>query len=413
VSPRTSWLALPILLGVAGSARAQPEPTPSPPPAAPEASPPAPAPAPASQPEVKAEAEAEAKPDAKHKPWYERFTIRGYAQFRFNRLYASNEDLGNRLGDSANVEDNSFSIRRARLVVSGDVTSFLAVYLQADFAGAEVKMRDWYGDIFLDKDKTFRFRLGQQKIPFGWENMQSSQNRAPLDRSDGINSAVPGERDLGLMAYWEPKQTRALFKHLVDSGLKGSGDYGVVGVGIYNGQGINVDDKNENRHVVARVTYPFTLGSQILELGAAGYVGKFNVATPTGSAGNFRDMRAEASLVLYPQPIGFQAEYNIGKGPEHDLATDTVEVRGLHGGYAMVLAHVGDFFPFVRAGYYNGGLKHQTLAPHSVVKELVIGSEWQFRKVIELTAEVDIASRELDGVEERGVLVRLQAQLNY
>lgn len=381
MSPRTAWLVWSFLVGLAGSAFAQPAPEPP--------------------------------PAEKPAPWYERFTLRGYAQFRFNRLYASDDDFGNPFGDSANVDDNSFSIRRARLVVSGDVTSFLAVYLQADFAGANAKMRDWYGDIFLDKAETLRFRIGQQKIPYGWENMQSSQNRAPLDRSDGINSGVPGERDLGLMLYWAPASSRALFKELVQSGLKGSGDYGVVGVGIYNGQTLNVDDENENRHVVARVSYPLELGSQVLELGVAGYVGKFNVDSPTGSAGNFRDMRAEAQVVLYPKPIGFQAEYNIGKGPEHDLATDTVEVRGLHGGYAMVIAHVGDFFPFARAGYYDGGLKHDTLAPHSVVKELIVGTEWQFRKVIELTAEVDVASRELDEIEERGVVVRLQAQLNY
>lgn len=400
--------ALAMIGALTSAALAQPA-DPAPPPDPP---PEAPAPAPEPVP-PKPEEKHEEKEKAKEKAWYERYTIRGYAQFRYNRLYASNDELGNRLGDTANVKDNSFSIRRARLVVSGDVTKFLAIYLQADFAGADAKMRDWYGDIFLDDDRTIRFRLGQQKIPYGWENMQSSQNRAPLDRSDAINSGVPSERDLGLMLYWEPKRIRALFKYLVDSGLKGSGDYGVVGFGLYNGQTLNTDDKNGQPHVVARVTYPFTLGSQILELGAAGYLGKFDVPAETGSAGNFRDMRVEAQLILYPQPIGFQAEYNIGKGPELDLSTDTVEVQNLQGGYAMLIARVGDFFPYARASYYDGGLKHFVLAPHSVVKELVVGTEWQFKKVLELTAEVDVASRELDGVKETGTLVRLQAQINY
>jgi opacity protein-like surface antigen len=398
--------ALVALAALSSAASAQPvEPVPAEPTPAAE---PAPAPVPAKQEEEHAEKEKE-----KDKAWYERYTIRGYAQFRYNRLYASNDELSNRLGDTANVKDNSFSIRRARLVVSGDVTSFLAVYLQAEFAGADAKMRDWYGDIFLDHDRTFRFRLGQQKIPYGWENMQSSQNRAPFDRSDAINTGVPGERDLGLMLYWEPKRIRALYKYLVDSGLKGSGDYGVVALGLYNGQTLNIDDKNGQPHVVARVNYPFTLGTQILELGVAGYIGKFDVAAETGSAGNFRDMRVEAQVVLYPQPIGFQAEYNIGKGPEFDLGTDSVEVKNLQGGYAMLIARVGPFFPYARAGYYNGGIKSFVLAPHSVVKEFIIGTEWQFKKAIELTAELDIASRELDGVNQTGALVRLQAQINY
>ncbi|MDX2090622.1 MAG: porin [Kofleriaceae bacterium] len=354
-----------------------------------------------------------AKAEREDKPWYEQYALRGYAQVRYNRLYASNADLENQLADTGNVDGSTFTLRRARLVVSGDVTSLLAIYLQSEFAGADVKMRDWYGDIFLDEERTLRFRLGQQKIPYGWENLQSSQNRAPLDRSDAINSGAPSERDLGLMLYWEPARIRKLFKYLVDSGLKGSGDYGVVGFGAYNGQTLNTDDLNGQPHLVARVSYPLTLGTQILELGVAGYIGKFEVAAETGSAGNFRDMRVEAQVILYPQPIGFQAEYNIGKGPELDLATNTVEVKNLHGGYAMLIARVGDVFPYLRVSSYNGGLKHFELAPHSVVKELVVGAEWQIKEVLELTAEVDVASRELDGVKETGTLVRLQAQINY
>jgi hypothetical protein len=202
------------------------------------------------------------KEDKKDTPWYEKFTIRGYAQLRYNRIYATDDDFKNDLGDKNIALGNGFSLRRARLVVSGDVAPFLAVYLQAEFTGADAKMRDWYGDINLDKNKELRIRVGQSKVPYGFENMQSSQNRAPLDRSDPINSGVPGERDLGAFVYWAPKHVRKLFKHLTESGLKGSGDYGVLAFGAYNGQGVNVDDKNTNRHVVARVTYPVELGKQ-------------------------------------------------------------------------------------------------------------------------------------------------------
>ncbi len=347
------------------------------------------------------------------KPWYERFTIRGYMQARFNRIYSTDDDFKNDLGDKNIAKNNSFSLRRARFVLTGDVAPFLAIYLQTEASGADVKMRDWYGDIFLDKDKEFRIRVGQSKVPFGFENMQSSQNRAPLDRSDPINSGAPGERDLGAFAYWAPKHTRKVFKHLVDDGLKGSGDYGVLALGIYNGQGINVDDKNENRHVVLRGTYPLELGDQILEVGANGYLGKFTIERDAGIAGkaNIRDMRVGGHVVLYPQPIGFQAEYNVGKGPE--LTGDTVADENLQGGYAMVIGHVGDFFPFVRGAYYDGALKTEKNAPHHETKELVIGSEWHFHKRIELTLEVDHARRKIADDEVRGTIVRGQLQLNY
>lgn len=401
---------------------AQPAPTePLPPPAEPPPTEPVPpvvvappvqeAPRPEDKKEEKKEKTDEHKKD--DKPWYERFTIRGYMQGRFNRIYATNEDFKNDLGDKNIAKNNSFSIRRARFVVSGDVAPFLAIYLQTDAAGADVKMRDWYGDIFLDKDKELRIRVGQSKVPFGWENMQSSQNRAPLDRSDPINSGAPGERDLGAFAYYETKHARKLFKRLVDDGLKGSGDYGMLALGVYNGQGINVDDKNENRHVVARATFPLELGTQILEVGANGYVGKFTIerdATVFGKA-NILDARVGAHIVLYPQPIGFQAEYNVGKGPE--VTGDTVSDETLHGGYAMVIGHVGDFFPFVRGAYYDGAIKTEKNAPHHETTELIVGSEWHFHKRIELTVEIDHARRRIADDEVRGTIVRGQVQLNY
>jgi hypothetical protein len=70
-------------------------------------------------------------------------------------------------------------------VVSGDLSDRVAVYLQPDFASDASgalnvgQLRDAYFDLFLDRDRTLRLRVGQSKIPFGWENMQSSSNRSP------------------------------------------------------------------------------------------------------------------------------------------------------------------------------------------------------------------------------------------
>jgi hypothetical protein len=92
-------------------------------------------------------------------------------------------------------------------------------------------------------------RVGQSKPPFGFENLQSSQNRLALDRADALNSATPGERDLGAFFYYAPPEARRRSKHLVSSGLKGSGDYGVVGLGVYNGQGINQREGRRPSHM--------------------------------------------------------------------------------------------------------------------------------------------------------------------
>src|SRR5690606_27063174 len=102
-----------------------------------------------------------------------------------------------------------------------------------------VQIRDAYFDVGLDKKNEFRFRIGQSKVPFGFENLQSSQNRLPLDRNDALNSAVSNERDIGVFFYWAPEKIRKRFSMLVREGYKGTGDYGVFGLGVYNGQTAN------------------------------------------------------------------------------------------------------------------------------------------------------------------------------
>ncbi|MFS8067622.1 MAG: porin [Byssovorax sp.] len=354
--------------------------------------------------------------------WFERINMRGYSQVRYNRLFETNENLVNIQGDKSIGKNGGFLLRRARLIVFGDIHPHVSIYLQPDFASTAndqihvAIMRDWYADLFADKDKELRFRVGQSKVPFGFENMQSSQNRAPLDRSDALNSALKDERDLGAFVYYTPKKIRARFKQLVDDGLKGSGDYGVVGLGVYNGQTANKTEKNDTPHVVARVTYPFAFGNQILEIGGGAYTGQFVVSKDKDIGGDksFRDARAHAAIVLYPKPIGFQAEYNVGVGPE--LRDGVIQERFLHGGYAMVMARIGGFLPYARAVLYEGGRKFETNAPRYKVRELELGLEWQIIKPLEVTAAYTFAERtfpEAPYQQESGRFLRLQAQVNF
>ncbi|MFN6946147.1 MAG: porin, partial [Cytophagaceae bacterium] len=249
------------------------------------------------------------------KKWYETLNIRGYTQVRYNRLFETNPDLRCEQCDRSWGDGNSFFMRRARLVFFGNVHERVYIYIQPDFASAAsasglhfVQLRDLYFDVSLDKKKEFRFRIGQSKVPYGFENMQSSQNRLPLDRNDGVNSAVANERDLGVFFYWAPDKIRKRFAWLVSSGLKGTGDYGVFGLGVYNGQTANRPEMNNNRHVVARLSYPFLLpNGQIIEPGIQAYRGQFVLLSRSNEAlgaNEFLDQRAAATFVLYPQPFG-------------------------------------------------------------------------------------------------------------
>jgi hypothetical protein len=365
--------------------------------------------------------------------WYDNIQIRGYLQVRYNRLLETNPDLKCEQCDKSWGENGGFFIRRARIIFSGQISKRVYFYVQPDFAssagttGHIVQLRDAYFDLGLDKNNEFRIRLGQSKVPFGFENMQSSQNRLPLDRNDALNSALSNERDLGAFFYWAPKNRREMFSSLVKDGLKGSGDYGVFAFGAYNGQTANQTERNDNLHIVSRLSYPMKLGNQIIEPGIQAYTGKVVLlSTNTGVKKNedseYLDQRVAASFVLFPKPFGIQAEYNIGKGPEYNKYTDSIEVQDLKGGYITMsyMLKIGKqiLIPFVRGQYYEGGKKHEIDARSYKVNEYEIGIEWQAHKTFELVAMYTISHRRFEDHAkpdnfQQGNLLRLQAQINF
>jgi hypothetical protein len=377
------------------------------------------------------------RPAAAPKKWFETFAIRGYAQVRYNRLLETNPDLSCEQCDRSWGNNGGISLRRIRLIFFGQLSERVYFYIQPDFASTVSgssslnvgQIRDAYFDLGLDKANRFRVRVGQSKIPFGFENMQSSQNRLALDRTDGINSAFSNERDLGAFLYWAPTAVRQRFARLVKDGLKGSGDYGVVGFGVFNGQTANRPELNNQQHVVARVSYPLALGGQIIEPGLQAYTGSYVLNREQLSTGvkhrsdlSYPDQRVAATFVLYPQPFGMQAEYNVGRGPEFNPGTGTIETQQLHGGYLLLnyrwRYQQQQFFPFVRAQYYDGGKKHERDARSYTVREAELGVEWQPVPSFELVAMYTLSSRRFEDFQrpsnqQRGNLLRLQAQLNF
>ncbi|MBM3652330.1 MAG: hypothetical protein FJX06_05600 [Alphaproteobacteria bacterium] len=374
--------------------------------------------------------------------WYERLSLRGYTQMRYNDILNGGPFYNgvSTVGDKSVGPRQNFFIRRARMILSGDVSDHLYLYFQNDFASSPSgtfsnsatfnaptslagqavyyyynpvfpypgynqvgnyssapgnfgQIRDLYADIYFDKDKEFRVRAGQSKIPFAFENLQSSQNRLALDRADAVNSCCKDERDLGLFFYYTPKHLRPVFRDLVKNNLKGSGDYGMVGFGVYNGQGANRIELNKGTHLVARFTYPYVFeNGQVVEASVAGYTGRF-VPYTTGirpslgggtnwagfvplnipysaigagftpyvagsgwnNLGNYqlsqygavngwgpfaanggngvRDSRVVVNAVIYPQPFGLRAEWNWGVGPQLNATQTAIEAKRLTGGY--------------------------------------------------------------------------------
>lgn len=365
-------------------------------------------------------------------PWYERLTWRGYAQVRYNRLLETNRDLVCPQCDRSIGDNGGFFLRRGRLILFGNVHPRVYVYIQPDF-GSEaagtlhyLQLRDAYFDLYLTASRTHRLRFGQSKVPYGFENMQSSQNRLPLDRHDGLNSAVANERDIGVFYYWTPRTAATRFRTLIERGLKGSGDYGVFGFGLYNGQTANRPEANNSSHAVARLTYPWQLANgQFVEASIQGYTGRF--VPPARSAGvvsapEFLDERVAATFVWYAQPFGVVAEYTRGHGPQYAAGTNTIEARPLEGGFVQAMfrweVDGQTLHPFVRAHRYRGGKKVEQDARRYDVSDLDVGVEWLPFPNFELTAQWTTSDRLFEdaatvGNRQRGQLLRLQAQVNY
>lgn len=359
--------------------------------------------------------------------------IRGYLQLRNTTMLGGDEGVNlysdRSVGDdrSNSDQDKNFLIRRARVILFGDIGERLYYYIQPDFAstpsgstntgGNFAQLRDAYGDLKLNKDNVHRIRVGQSKVPYGFENLQSSQNRLALDRADALNSAVKDERDLGAFYYYTPLATQELFKEISKAGLKHSGDYGQFGFGFYNGQGANNRERNDNYHMVARYTHPWkTESGQIYEAGIQAYRGDYvpvstgsyrrrnpttgviASATPTiaseGSNG-FKDERVGVSFMMYPQPFGLQAEWNWGKTPGLDIADNQIQEKSLNGGYVQAMYKIDNvnfwdwnttLIPFIKWQYFDGYNKAESNAAKNNVNDWEIGAEWQLAPEVELVA---------------------------
>ncbi len=394
--------------------------------------------------------------------WYEKINIRGYTQMRYNSTLWYDEDQADPFSphDKSVGPNNNFYLRRVRLIFSGDISDRLYIYIQPDFASSLSGvsdpgainyggLRDCYGDCYITTDKVHRLRVGQSKVPYGWDNMQSSSNRLPLDRCDFLND-TKSERNLGVFYYWTPDYAQDLYKEVLEEGLKGSGNYGVLGLGWYNGQGNSTLDQNNNFHFVLRLNSPYKFDNgQIIEAGVQAYTGNYvptladikiggSTVKPVvvSPSNGVLDQRIAATWVYYPQPLGVTCEWNTGLGPQMSSLNGvtpsnppTISSQPLSGGYVLVnykgdTDRFGVLFPYFRWQTGRGGFIWEKNSPYAYVGEFDLGLEWQITKQIELTCEYDWVNRtntsgkapiSPDGFYApfQGDLLRFQFQMNY
>ncbi len=145
---------------------------------------------------------------------------------------------------------NPLELRRARLALDGSLAEKISYRVQADAVRSPVLL-----DARLDFNSLpyAKLTVGQFKIPFSQENLISSRDLIPIERSLVVNNLVPG-RDIGSNGRDIGAQLAGNFQRADGRPLL---DYSV---GVFNGAGINRRDDNRRKDVAAWLAVHPTAG---------------------------------------------------------------------------------------------------------------------------------------------------------
>lgn len=235
-----------------------------------------------------------------------KISVSGYVQARFNKFEAN---LDKKSGTEPN---DNFSVRRARIKVTGKPTTKSEAVIQLDAgqgytgeSGPSVSLKDAYvGYYFFDTpERGLSVFMGQQKWPFGYEVVQSSGTRDCPERSLVVQRFFPGERDRGFV------MTQPLFSPNL-----------MLKLGVFNGNETKYGDPNNYKDTVGSLR--FSWGD--IEGGFSGYYGKIAVSSTGTNYYNNRDPKSRwgADIQVYLlNNFSLKGEYIRGQGIDGGDAT--------------------------------------------------------------------------------------------
>ena len=197
-----------------------------------------------------------------------------------------------RNGIGAFPTSSRISPRRLRIYVDVHFSENVRLVNETDFEPDGFEQEDLEVtplDLYLKWDIApgHHLRLGQAKIPFGYEFLRSSRTLTTIERSD--TSRLLFQRDIGIGAYGE------------------QGDFS-YGIGVYQGQGQNEHEVNGANDVVAKVDYQVT---PQLRLGASGHIGSYR---PDGSPDDMAVRRAGVEAIYENGPWTLESEFIVSDG---------------------------------------------------------------------------------------------------
>lgn len=286
-----------------------------------------------------------------------RVNITGYGQAGYT--YNSHEDNGK--------ESNSFEIRRIMLVVNTEVFKNLDMLFMWDVSRAT--LHEFWADYkFADE---LKLRAGQFKTPFSIENNLSPANLEIIAGAQSVNylAGIPatdvtfggnGGRDMGIMIHGNliPYQSRKLISY---------------SLGVFNGQGINKRDQNNQKDVSANLMLNVF---KEVSIGGSLYIGKGHAQdnSPYGDilkGENYKRNRWGVGAEVNLNPVYFRTEYLQGKDKNIDS----------EGFYATAKINTLPKFDII--------LSYDYFLPARKIKQTnyIVGGQWNFYRRCRLQAQ--------------------------
>jgi phosphate-selective porin len=270
---------------------------------------------------------------------------------------------------------DSFSIRRARLSLTGDVTKTVRFKLGVDLTKPQILLD---AVVEFEPMKAIGLRAGQFLLPFSLESLTSVTALDTINRSTTEEALAPGRdnsssgRDIGVAAFG-----RFAFVEYI--------------VGLFNGAGIDTLDTNSHKDFCGRVV---VRPLRCLSLGGSLYRGKQS-ATPDDPLLRRDKEGLDAALSL----AGFSLK------SEYIHARDDLVSKS--GWYVQAGC-------FVLRGKIEAVLKYDALDLNRAVagdgtSVITAGVNWQAAEKVRLQVNYEIHRLETGGREKSGLLAQLQA----
>ena len=258
-----------------------------------------------------------------------RMKLSGYLQAQ----YVNDEASVNALtSPTATRNRDQFSVRRARIKFTYQVTPTSRFVLQPDIASGGVTLKDGYVE-FTEPWTAWHHTLtaGQFNWPFGFEIMYSSSDREMPERSRVVRTLFPGERDRGVQVSGIGFRERFTYR-----------------VAIVNGTGTTQSfDFNKRKDVVARAAV--SLGP--VDVGVSTYRGAELVSVTGATAGREFDKTREGLDIQWVTPIrglGIRGEYIRGvQPPAAGVAASQALAADVSGYYLYAIQNIGTRNQFV------------------------------------------------------------------